>query len=151
MMNIKARLVVAAAAAIAGLTGCGSAAIPAGSAAPSTEPRMSTRSPSPAMSAPATSTPAGAAPSASAPTPGPVLITVKDFTFALPASVAPGARITVKNQDDQNHTFTSASKGAFDVTVTGGGTATFKAPTKPGSYLFTCRFHANMVGTLVVK
>ena len=65
--------------------------------------------------------------------------------------MAPGARITVKNQDDQNHTVTSATKGAFDVSVTGGGTATFTAPTKPGSYMFACSFHANMMGTLVVR
>jgi plastocyanin len=64
---------------------------------------------------------------------------------------APGAKITVKNQDDQNHTVTSAIKGALDVTVTGGGKATFTAPTKPGSYMFACNFHANMMGTRVVK
>jgi len=64
----------------------------------------------------------------------------------------PGAKITVRNQDDQNHTVTSAPKGVFDVTVNGGGgTATLTAPAKPGSYIFVCTFHANMTGTLVVK
>ena len=56
------------------------------------------------------------------------------------------------NQDDQNHTVTSATKGAFGVTVNGGGgTATFTAPPKLGSYPFVCTFHANMMGALVVK
>ncbi|MGI8612722.1 MAG: cupredoxin domain-containing protein [Nocardioidaceae bacterium] len=40
----------------------------------------------------------------------------------------------------------------FDVNVTaGGGTATFTAPTKPGSYPYHCTYHSSMHGTLVVK
>jgi len=82
----------------------------------------------------------------------PVVISIKDFKYAVPASVAPGAKVTVKNDDAQNHTLTSAPKGSFAVTANGGGgTATFTAPSKPGSYKFTCDFHADMSGTLVVK
>ena len=111
---------------------------------------MSTRSPSPATSGTATSTAPGEASSAGAVAAKPVLITIKDFKYTLPASVAPGAKVTVKNEDSQNHTVTSA--GAFDVNVTGGGgTATFTAPSKAGSYPISCTFHANMKATLVVK
>jgi plastocyanin len=95
----------------------------------------------------------GATSSTSAPqAAAPVLITIKDFKYTLPASVAPGAKIMVTNQDDQNHTVTSTPKGAFEVKVDGGGgTASFTAPTKPGSYEIVCDFHANMTATLVVK
>ena len=150
-MNVKTGfLTFAAAGLIAGLTGCGSSST-AGSAAPDTTSGMSTPSSSPATSGPGMSASPGAAPGASAVAAKPALITIKDFMYTMPASVAPGAKITVKNLDGQNHTVTSSTKGVFDVMVPGGGTATFTAPSKPGSYMFTCTFHANMVGTLVVK
>lgn len=151
-MNIKKGLpTFAAAGLIAGLTGCGSSATTAGSAAPSTLSHMSTPSSSPATSEPSTSLEPGAAPSTIASATKPALITIKNFKFTIPASVAPGAKITVRNQDAENHTVTSATKSIFDVTVVAGGTATFTAPMKPGSYMFACSFHANMVGTLVIK
>ena len=147
-MRIKPGLfTIAAAGLIVGLTGCGTSANTAGSEATSTLSHMS----SPSTSAPATSTSPDAAPSASASAAEPVLITIKDFKFTIPASVAPGSKVTVKNADGQSHTVTSATRGAFDVKVDGGGTATFTAPTAPGSYPFVCTFHANMMGTLVVK
>jgi plastocyanin len=70
--------------------------------------------------------------------------------FSVPASVAPGATITIKNADSQAHTVTSKA-GGFDVKVDPKGTATLTAPSKPGSYPFVCSFHANMASTLVVK
>lgn len=145
-MNIKTgSLTIAAAGLIAGLTGCGS------SAAPSTLSHRSTPSSSPATSEPSASTAPGAASGASAVATRPALITIKNFKFTIPRPVAPGAKITIKNQDAENHTVTSATRSIFDVTVVGGGTATFAAPTKPGSYPFACSFHANMMGTLVIK
>ena len=143
-MRMKPELMsIAATALMVGLTGCGSSATTEGSNATGTMSQTSSSS----LTAPSTSP--DAAPSAAS---QPVLITIKDFKYSIPASVAPGAKITVRNQDDQNHTVTSATKGAFDVTVNGGGgMATFTAPAKPGSYTFVCTFHANMMGTLVVK
>ena len=143
-MRMKPELmIITATALMVGLTGCGSSATTEGSNANGTASQTSSSS----LTAPSTSP--DAAPSAAT---EPVLITIKDFKYSIPASVAPGAKITVRNQDDQNHTVTSATKGAFDVTVNGGGgTATFTAPAKPGSYTFVCTFHANMTGTLVVK
>jgi plastocyanin len=79
-----------------------------------------------------------------------VLIAITDFAYKVPASVAPGATITIKNGDSQAHTVTSKT-GGFDVKVDPNGTATFTAPSKPGSYPFVCSFHANMTSTLVVK
>jgi len=145
-MRMKPELMsIAAAALLVGLTGCGSSETTTGSAANGPS--------SPTSSAPATLTPTGGASKATSPAAAEqVLITIKDFAYTIPASVAPGAKVTVKNADDQNHTVTSATKGAFDVTVVGGGgTATFTAPTTPGSYKLVCTFHANMMGTLVVK
>ena len=81
----------------------------------------------------------------------PVLITIKDFKYTIPASVPAGAKVTVKNEDAQNHTVTSAPRGAFDVTATASGTTSFTAPSKPGCYKIICLFHANMMATLVVK
>lgn len=38
------------------------------------------------------------------------------------------------NEDDAAHTVTATEEGDFDVTIQGGETATFKAPSEPGSY-----------------
>ena len=62
--------------------------------------------------------------------------------------VAPGAKITVKNVDTDAHTLTGAT---FDTgNIDPGGTGSFTAPTKPGSYPFGCQYHSDMHGTLVV-
>ncbi|MGO4104387.1 cupredoxin domain-containing protein [Leifsonia sp. YAF41] len=78
-------------------------------------------------------------------------ITVKDFGFQGPPSVPPGATVTVTNLDNVAHTVTADDGTSFDVTIKGSGdTASFKAPTKPGSYAYHCTFHPDMHGTLVV-
>ena len=103
------------------------------------------------MSAPAT-LPAGSPSPASSPSAAAaVVITIKDFKYVSPASVAPGAIVTVMNQDAQGHTVTGDTAGQFDVKVDPNGTATFAAPTKPGTYAFHCIYHGNMHGSLVVK
>src|SRR6478735_8796072 len=81
---------------------------------------------------------------------GEAVISIAAFKFTVPASVAPGAQIIIKNGDSQAHTVTSKT-GGFDVTVDPDGTATLTAPSKPGSYPFDCSFHGNMTSTLVVK
>lgn len=77
-------------------------------------------------------------------------ITISSFAYSVPTSVAPGATITVTNKDSVAHTVTTDSGGAFDVMVPAGGTASFKAPSTPGSYAFHCTIHPSMHGTLVV-
>jgi len=79
-----------------------------------------------------------------------VVITIKDFAYVTPASVAPGAKITVKNEDSAAHTVTADSGNAFDDQAPTGN-STFTAPSEPGSYPFHCTFHPEMHGTLVVK
>ncbi|WP_238342891.1 cupredoxin domain-containing protein [Nocardioides cynanchi] len=78
-------------------------------------------------------------------------VTIKSFAFTGPSSVAPGAKITVKNEDSEAHTLTADGPGGFDVKIDPGASATFTAPTKPGTYPYHCTFHSNMHGTLTVK
>jgi plastocyanin len=85
-------------------------------------------------------------------TPGAPTITIKDFEYGAPLTVAPGAVVTVTNIDAAAHTVTADQGTAFDVDVRGsGGTATFTAPSAPGSYSFYCTYHPSMHGTLIVK
>jgi plastocyanin len=76
-------------------------------------------------------------------------ITVKDLKFTT-APVKAGATVTVKNNDDVQHTVT-ADNGGFDVTIDPGKTATFTAPSKTGDYAFHCKIHSQMHGTLTVQ
>jgi plastocyanin len=70
------------------------------------------------------------------------------FNFSQ-ASVPAGATVTVKNDSSTQHTVTQDG-GGFDVTIDGGKTATFTAPSKPGTYKFHCKIHSFMHGTLTV-
>jgi plastocyanin len=78
------------------------------------------------------------------------MIHIDNFSYTVPASVAPGQKVSVMNMDGEAHTVTSDS-GAFDQLAAAGSITTFSAPSKPGSYPFHCSFHANMHGVLVVK
>lgn len=136
-----------------GLTGCGTSDT-TGSAATSTPADASTSNPPTSEPVtPTTSSSPDSAPSKSAaPAAEETLITIKGFKYQLPASVAPGSKIMVKNEDAEAHTVTSAEQGAFEISAPPGGeTTSFAAPTKPGSYPFVCTLHGNMKGTLVVK
>jgi plastocyanin len=124
-----------------GLSACGSSNGDGGSS--STSP-MSSMDMSSSSSSSSTAPPSSSAQEADA------VITITDFAYKVPASVAAGATITIKNEDSQAHTVTS-KEGGFDVKVDPKGTATLKAPDKAGSYPFVCTFHANMSSTLVVK
>jgi len=81
----------------------------------------------------------------------PVVITIKDFAFTGPASVAPGATVMVVNEDRSSHTLTSEKDDFDEVLVQGGADGTFTAPTEPGEYAYVCTYHPEMTGTLVVK
>lgn len=79
-------------------------------------------------------------------------IVIKDFNFQASLPVASGTNVTVTNMDSQTHTVTADDGSSFDVTVKGnGGTATFKAPIKVGTYKYHCTFHSSMHGTIVVQ
>jgi plastocyanin len=93
-----------------------------------------------------TSETSSAAPEATGPT-----ITMADMSFSAPITVAPGTKITLKNDDSAEHSVTSQTEGTFDVHVDAGEQGTLTAPTTPGEYAFYCVYHPSMKGTLIVK
>jgi plastocyanin len=74
---------------------------------------------------------------------------ISGFEYS-PVTVTPGAVVTVSNLDSVTHTVT-ATGNAFDVTVRAKGSAVLTAPSKPGTYRFTCTIHPDMHGVLVVR
>ncbi|TPG33657.1 cupredoxin domain-containing protein [Mycolicibacterium hodleri] len=90
--------------------------------------------------------PGSPAPATAGPT-----ITISGMAFGEPLTVAPGATITVVNDDSVEHSVTSKPETGFDTDIDGGATKTFTAPTQPGEYPFVCTYHPNMKGTLTVK
>jgi plastocyanin len=101
----------------------------------------------------------GSTPSNSSPTAGstaaaasPNTITIKNFAFdPMTLTVAPGATVTVKNEDTATHTVTATDKSFNSGDVAPGATKTFTAPKKAGSYSYICSIHNYMQGTLTVK
>lgn len=80
-------------------------------------------------------------------------VETKNFAF-VPAmlTVKAGEKITFTNRDGAKHSVTSTDGTSFDTGLLGKDeSATFTAPTKPGSYPFYCTLHPNMKGTLVVE
>lgn len=143
----KTGLAGVAAAALFALSACGTSGSSGENSPSAPTTSISTKASSAQPSSSKTASPA----SESSPTAEAVSITIKDFKYQMPKSVAPGAKITVTNEDSATHTVTADQGDAFDVNVPGKGSATFTAPSKPGSTPFHCTFHANMEGTLVVK
>jgi plastocyanin len=78
-------------------------------------------------------------------------ITISDMQFGPPLTVTPGATVTVINSDGPEHSVTADSGNAFNVDVDGKGTATFTAPTQPGTYAYHCTYHPMMHGQLIVQ
>ncbi|MGW3151511.1 cupredoxin domain-containing protein [Streptomyces sp. NPDC001177] len=98
---------------------------------------------------PATTSAPSAATSAG---PAAARIMIESFAFS-PANlhVRPGTKITVVNRDSASHTVTATGDKTFDTgSIAGDATATFTAPSAPGSYSYICTFHPNMKGTLTV-
>lgn len=150
-MNIaktKTGLAGFAVAALFALAACGTSG--------SNDENTSSAQPSSASAQPSSSTTASSSTKASPQSESPktaetASITIKDFKYQMPKSIAPGAKITVTNEDSAPHTVTADQGDAFDVNVPGKGSATFTAPMTPGTTAFHCTFHANMQGSLVVK
>ena len=146
------RLLGAAALAAFLVAACGGGDDDGSTAAPAT----TTTAAAPTTSAPAGTT-SGASPSASEDGGGSddtATITIKDFRYGEPIKVKPGATVTVVNQDVARHDVVADQNQVFRTELLGRGqSATFTAPTTPGSYTFSCSVHANMtsIGTLVVE
>lgn len=100
--------------------------------------------------APSAGSSAGTSESADAAPAEEAMITIADFEYEIPESIAPGAEVTVVNDDDAPHTVTAESEGGFDVEVGPGETVTFTAPEEPGEYQVICTYHPEMSGTLVI-
>jgi len=148
MTSNKTRTALVLATVLVGLSGC------AGGGGTQTSAPATSAGASPSMSmepsAPAGSTSgqgSGAANAAAA------TITISNFAYEIPGAVAPGAEVKVINMDTAEHTVTADQNATlFDVEVKeNGGTATFKAPSEPGTYAFHCTYHPNMHGSLTVK
>lgn len=78
-------------------------------------------------------------------------ITIQGFAFGAPLTVRPGTKITVVNRDRAGHTVTADDGMSFNVAVaSGGASATFSAPSAPGTYKFHCSIHPSIHGSLVV-
>jgi plastocyanin len=81
-------------------------------------------------------------------------IVIKNFMFH-PASltVAPGATVTIRNEDSVTHTLTDKADPKLFSTgdIPPGGSKTIKAPGQAGSYPYFCMIHQYMAGTLVVS
>jgi plastocyanin len=131
---------LASAAAVTILAGCGSPAAATGASTGSSSMSGMSRGMSSGMS-----------PGSSSAVSSRVVIHISKFAYTTPASVAPGATVTVMNMDAVKHTVTADSGKAFDTAVPAGASTTFTAPMKPGSYPFHCTYHSNMHGTLVVR
>ncbi|MFD0513529.1 cupredoxin domain-containing protein [Streptomyces aureus] len=130
-------LIVAALCLVTTLTGC--------SGSGDGSPSSSTPPASP-------SAPASASPSSSESGKGEVKVTIKGFAFH-PATfeVSPGTKITVTNEDSATHTLTADDKSFDTGDLAQGESATFTAPSKPGSYSYICTIHPNMKGILTVR
>ena len=149
MTSNKTRTALVLATVLIGLGGCaggGGTQTPAPATTAGTSPSMSMEPSAPAGSA-ASGSGSGAANAAAA------TITISNFAYEIPGAVAPGAEVKVINMDTAEHTVTADQDATlFDVEVKeNGGTATFKAPSEPGTYPFHCTYHTNMHGSLTVK
>jgi plastocyanin len=115
-------------------------------AAPQTTPVAATATATTAVVAPAPTDAPGAAP---APAGAAVAVAIADFKFGPDSVNVPvGGSVAWTNDDDQQHTATSA--GNFDAgAIQPGGSATVEFPTA-GSFAYICSFHPFMMGTVVV-
>ncbi|CAA9284988.1 MAG: hypothetical protein AVDCRST_MAG41-3906 [uncultured Corynebacteriales bacterium] len=148
-MNRLLRLVAAAAAVAFVVAACGSDS-ESGSASGGTPPAATSAAATSAAADPTTSAPAGGEGTAAT-----AAITIKDFKYGDPLTVAPGTVITVTNEDSAGHDVLSDDGGKFRTPVLGRGEkATFTAPMEPGTYKYSCSLHPGSmsgIGTLVVS
>ncbi|WP_315913167.1 cupredoxin domain-containing protein [Arthrobacter sp. lap29] len=118
-----------------GLSGCGMAAAPENS--PAAMAPMSTEMPMDGMSE------AGNGMAS--------MIHIEAGAYRDATPVAAGSTVTVMNMDTANYTLTSEDGSSFSVAVAAGAMATFKAPSKPGSYPFHSESNTSMHGVLTVR
>ena len=78
-------------------------------------------------------------------------VAIDNYTFKAPSTVITvGSSVTWKNLDDDPHTVTAVD-GSFDSKgLAQGDTFTYRF-TKPGKYMYYCKVHPMMRGTVIVK
>ncbi len=78
---------------------------------------------------------------------------INNFSYSGTLTVKAGQKVTVRNDDSTAHTLTDKKTHLFDTgnIAANGGTATFTAPAKAGTYEFGCKYHPDMKGTLTVQ
>ncbi|MDH6577855.1 cupredoxin domain-containing protein [Kitasatospora sp. MAP5-34] len=119
------------------------------SACSSSSSGSGTASATPSISAAASASGSSAAASS---TSAAAQISIKNFLFSpVTLTVQPGATVTVVNNDSTAHTLTASDKSFDTGAIDAGKSATFTAPTKPGSYPYSCSIHPFMHGTLTVS
>jgi plastocyanin len=81
------------------------------------------------------------------------MITIKDFKFGDPITVKPGESVKVVNEDGAAHNVVADDGGFKTEDLEKGETGTFTAPSKAGTYKFSCTLHSSMtgIGTLTVQ
>jgi len=78
-------------------------------------------------------------------------ITIADFAYGEPLTVAPEALIRVVNEDSASHDVDATDGTSFNTDLLGQGEElTFNAPSEEGTYDFTCSEHPQMSGQLIV-
>jgi len=151
------RLAGAAAAVTLAVAACSSGDDPSDSAAPTvatTTSAAAATTSAPAGGEATSSGDSGGGGSDSGPAAGSGTINIQNFAFGSPLTVKPGATIKVTNMDRAAHDVASDDKGKFRTPLLNQGeSATFTAPTQPGTYKFSCTVHAQMqgIGTLTVQ
>lgn len=81
--------------------------------------------------------------------PGQPHVRIQNFAYNPPAlSVPAGTVVSVQNADATTHTLTGNGFDTGDIAA--GATDSFVAPAMPGTYAFSCAYHASMQGTLTV-
>jgi len=104
-----------------------------------------------ACSAPGTSPPA-TMPGMPAPTGTPVPVKISQLAFS-PASVTVpvGGTVIWTNNDQVEHTVTSMGRGPLGSPTIGTGGTYSSTFTTPGTYMYYCAVHPDMMGTVVVS
>ncbi|MBA2554877.1 MAG: cupredoxin domain-containing protein [Geodermatophilaceae bacterium] len=78
-------------------------------------------------------------------------ITISDFAYGDPLTVAPGTEVTVVNEDPAAHNANDADGAFEEPLISQGESATFTAPEEPGTYDLICTAHEQMSGQLIVE
>ncbi|AOW94618.1 hypothetical protein BFN03_08010 [Rhodococcus sp. WMMA185] len=80
-------------------------------------------------------------------------IVADDYTFSVSGTFAPGEEVTIRNNDDVEHSVTSddPNNPFEEVEIHPGETKTLTVPDQPGSYAFHCRYHPFMMSSFTVQ